>query len=87
MFVIGLRITGQAARLHIIMTPKENQVFLTCSEAGRECRPPVTGHRIRQMVDRGELRALKTPSGWRLIPLAEIQRLNETRVSMLSEQQ
>jgi PHP family Zn ribbon phosphoesterase len=63
----------------ILTTATPEEVYLTCSEAGREVRPPVSGHRIRQMVDRGELHALKTPSGWRLVPLAEIRRLNESR--------
>lgn len=53
--------------------------LLTPELAGREFDPPLGANRVRQLVDSGELAALRTPAGWRLIPRAEVLRLVEER--------
>jgi hypothetical protein len=53
--------------------------LLTPEEAGREFTPPLSGARIRQLVDSGELQAHRTAAGWRLIERSEVQRLMDKR--------
>jgi hypothetical protein len=57
----------------------DDDTLVTASEAARFFNPPLTPARVRQLVDRGQLSARRTPSGWRLIPLSEVRRLVEKR--------
>ena len=56
-----------------------NEILLTPGEAGRYFDPPLGADRVRQLIDRGELRAVKTEGGWRLVPKADVLRLVEER--------
>jgi excisionase family DNA binding protein len=43
-------------------------------EAGREFDPPVSAARVRQLIDAGRLRGLRTAGGFRLITRDEVER-------------
>jgi len=55
-------------------------VLLTAQDAGLEVKPvPVSARTIRKLFDEGVLQGVRTPRGMRLIPRAEIERLNQNR--------
>ena len=55
-------------------------VLLTAQDAGLELKPvPVSARTIRRMFDEGVLQGVRTAGGMRLIPRAEIERLNQVR--------
>jgi excisionase family DNA binding protein len=56
-----------------------DEILLMPGEAGRYFDPPLGADRVRQLIDRGELRAVKTEGGWRLVPKAEVLRFVEER--------
>ena len=56
-------------------------VWLTPQEASLEIRPrPIGARSIVMMFDAGKIRGVRTPSGRRLIPRSEIERLNQCRL-------
>jgi excisionase family DNA binding protein len=54
---------------------RKKEIILLPTEVGRLLNPPVSGQRVRQMIDEGVLRCHRTPGGWRLVPLAEVEKL------------
>lgn len=48
-------------------------------EAGRRLNPPVSGARISQLVNAGQLEAVRTESGRRLILVSSLERLIKQR--------
>jgi hypothetical protein len=55
------------------------KTLLLPSEAGRYFRPPISADRVRQLCDIGQLNAITTASGHRLIPLDDVLRLAHER--------
>jgi len=56
-----------------------HEIFLLPGEAGKYFDPPLGPDRIRQLIDRGDLRGSKTESGRRLVAKAEVLRFVEER--------
>jgi hypothetical protein len=56
-----------------------NEDLLTPAAAGKLFNPPVSGDWIRRLCDRGDLRAVRTTKGWRLVPASEVARLLKQR--------
>ena len=52
---------------------------------GRGFDPPLRDARVRQLVDKGELRALRTVGEWRLIPAADGPAQSPSSQSTLSQ--
>jgi hypothetical protein len=48
-------------------------------EAGRRFKPPISGQRASQLVDDGQLEAVRTESGRRLILASSVERLIKQR--------
>ena len=49
----------------------EEALPLTPEEVGREINLALSGARFRQLVDKGQLRTLRTVGGWRRIPAVD----------------
>jgi hypothetical protein len=60
-------------------------IYLMPCEAGRLMKPPVSGPRIRQLMDSGQLEGIRTPSGRRLILARSLERLIKQREAARKE--
>jgi excisionase family DNA binding protein len=58
---------------------REVEIYLTPAEAGRRFSPALSSARFRQMVDAGELGAIRTPGGWRLIRETDVLKAVQAR--------
>lgn len=58
---------------------KPTDELLMPFEAGRRLNPPVSGARISQLVDAGQLEAVRTESGRRLILARSLDQLIKQR--------
>ena len=57
----------------------ESTKFVTVNDAGRMLN--LSGSAIRAACDRGEIRCLRASNGTRLIPLEELQRVQQHRAA------
>jgi hypothetical protein len=60
--------------------------LLTPAEFGRGLEKPVTPARVRQLVDSGAIRAVRTSAGARLIPKTELLRFGVFRRRQAAEE-
>jgi hypothetical protein len=54
-------------------------IMLTVGEAGLRFDPPLSAGRVRQLIDSGELRAIRTARGVRLVAESAVRELAEKR--------
>ena len=57
----------------------DGTILLMPGEAGRYFDPPVGADRVRELIDRGDLKAIRTQRGWRLVAKSEVLRFVERR--------
>ena len=57
----------------------ENETLLTPQKFGVRFNPPLSAQWVRQLVDSGQIKAVRTPTGRRLIALSELRRFQAER--------
>jgi len=57
----------------------KEELFYMPSDAGRKFEPQISGARIKQLIEAGELRAFKTVGGVHLIAESELRRFLASR--------